>query len=79
MSVSDSDTEFGEAEIQESPSQLQQQQQQLPELIKEWTTTEEEIKVLTAEIREKKKKVQAVRKIMRIFGMIAINIDHQSR
>jgi hypothetical protein len=63
MSESDSETEY-DGEIQESPSQLQQQQQQLPELIKEWTTTEEEIKVLTAEIREKKKKVQAVRKII---------------
>ena len=37
---------------------------QLPGLIKEWMSTEEELKVLNAEIREKRKRVKLVRQMI---------------
>jgi len=41
---------------------------QLPLLIKEWMSTEDELRTLTAEIREKKKRTKTVREmIMRIM------------
>ena len=41
---------------------------QLPTLIKEWMTTEDELKTLSAEVREKRKRVKVVRQmIMKIM------------
>lgn len=41
---------------------------QLPALIKEWMTTEDELKTLSAEVREKRKRVKLVRQmIMKIM------------
>ena len=37
---------------------------QLPGLIKEWMTTEEDLKTLNAEIREKRKRVKLVRQMI---------------
>jgi len=42
--------------------------QQLPMLIKEWMTTEDELRTLSAEVKEKRKRVKAVREmIMKIM------------
>jgi hypothetical protein len=42
--------------------------QQLPNLIKEWMTSEEELRTLSAEIREKRKRAKTVRDmVMRIM------------
>jgi hypothetical protein len=42
--------------------------QQLPNLIKEWMTTEEELRTLSAEMREKRKRAKTVRDmVMRIM------------
>jgi hypothetical protein len=42
--------------------------QQLPTLIKEWMTTEEELRTLSAEMREKRKRAKTVRDmVMRIM------------
>ncbi len=38
--------------------------QQLPALIKEWMTTEDELRTLSAEIREKRKRVKTVKQMI---------------
>jgi hypothetical protein len=38
--------------------------QQLPALIKEWMNTEDELKTLSAEVREKRKRVKTVRQMI---------------
>jgi hypothetical protein len=38
--------------------------QQLPALIKEWMNTENDLKVLSAEVREKRKRVKTVRQMI---------------
>lgn len=38
--------------------------QQLPMLIKEWMNTEDELKTLSAEVREKRKRVKVVRQMI---------------